>query len=162
MTTIEAMSLLKEAHPELKPIINGMATKKVSADDFDPAKHVDFKAPSKIHTMSDLKLPEGTGVSPVAVSEPFHLFTEETVQRMRAEIFSKNVWENCQYSSNLAQCQLRGFAAKYVLIFQHLVFGMTDKAFKICTFCLRCLETSRNACDHLKDCWRGAGNRNGF
>ena len=50
------------------------------------------------------------GVSPVAVSEPFSLFTKEAIQQMRAEVLSKNVLENCKYSSNIAQCQLRGFA----------------------------------------------------
>ena len=50
------------------------------------------------------------GVSPNAVSEPFPLFTEEAVQQMRAEVLSEPVWKNCQYKSNIAQCQLRGFA----------------------------------------------------
>ena len=84
----------------------------LSNDDFDPKKHIDFTPPANTLTMSDLKLPEGTGVSSFAVSDPFKLFTQEAVQRMRAEVFSKEVMENCQYSSNLAQCQLRGFAAK--------------------------------------------------
>ena len=96
--------------PEL--IINRASNKELSIEDFEPSKHIDFHPPSKIHTMSDLKLPEGTGVSSFAVSEPFQLFTEDAVDRMRAEIFSKPVWDNCQYSSNLAQCQLRGFADK--------------------------------------------------
>lgn len=103
---------MQDYKPEFQPVINGTSEKTLNTEDFDPKKHVDFKFPSKIHTMTDLKLPEGTGVSPVAVSEPFQLFTPEAVQRMRAEIFKKDVWQNCQYSSNLAQCQLRGFAAK--------------------------------------------------
>jgi len=79
---------------------------------FDPKKHIDYKPPSKTYTMSDLKLPEGTGVSPFAVSEPFQLFSQEAVQRMRAEIFKPQVLEKYQYSSNLAKCQLRGYAAE--------------------------------------------------
>lgn len=78
--------------------------------DFEPSVHLQFEQPSKIYTMEDLGLPEETGVSPVAVSEPFQLFTAEAIEQMRAEILSKPVWENCQYSSNLSQCQLRGFA----------------------------------------------------
>ena len=62
--------------------------------------------------MKELDFPDGAGVSSVAVSEPFSLFTQDAVQRMRAEILSSKVWENCQYSSNLAQCQLRGFASQ--------------------------------------------------
>jgi hypothetical protein len=77
---------------------------------FNPEEHLDYTVRPKIFTMKDLGLPSDTGVSPVAVSEPFQLFTAEAVRQMRAEILSKQVWENCQYSSNLSQCQLRGFA----------------------------------------------------
>lgn len=103
---------MDKTHPYVQPIIETMSTNTMSTDDFDPKKHLNFTPPAKTLTMSDLKLPEGTGVSPFAVSDPFQLFTQEAVQRMRAEIFSKEVLENCKYSSNLAQCQLRGFAAK--------------------------------------------------
>lgn len=54
----------------------------------------------------------GEGISPNAVSVPFPLFTEDAIKQMRAEVFSKDVLENCQYSSNLAACQIRGYAAK--------------------------------------------------
>ena len=112
MAAASVMSLLKQTEPGFQPVIKELSDKNLGTDDFDPGKHLDFKFPAKVHTMSDLRLPEGTGVSPIAVSDPFPLFTEEAVQRMRAEIFRTEVWENCQYSSNLAQCQLRGFAAK--------------------------------------------------
>lgn len=79
---------------------------------FDPRQHIDFIPPSKVHTMLELSFPENAGVSPMAVSEPFHLFTPAAIRQMRAEILSNKVWDNCQYSSNLAQCQLRGFAAQ--------------------------------------------------
>ena len=112
MASVNVLSLLQNSVLGFQPVVDGSMKKTLSTDDFDPHKHLDFKFPSKIHTMADLNLPEGTGVSPFAVSEPFSLFTEESVHRMRAEIFRTEVWENCQYSSNLAQCQLRGFAAK--------------------------------------------------
>ncbi|KAK3334217.1 hypothetical protein B0T19DRAFT_352560 [Cercophora scortea] len=82
-------------------------------DAFDPAKHLNFTPPSKTYSMTDLGLPEGTGISPLAVSEPFPLFTQEAVMRMREEVLSKDVMSNCQYSSHLAQAQLRGYANKY-------------------------------------------------
>ncbi|KAK3681007.1 hypothetical protein B0T22DRAFT_445698 [Podospora appendiculata] len=82
-------------------------------DAFDPAKHLNFSPPSKTYSMTDLGLPEGTGISPLAVSEPFPLFTQEAVLRMREEVLSKDVMRNCQYSSPLAQAQLRGYANKY-------------------------------------------------
>ncbi|ROV94792.1 hypothetical protein VMCG_08840 [Cytospora schulzeri] len=79
---------------------------------FNPSQHLRFSPPSKIHTMKEIGL-ENSGVSPIAVSEPFPLFNEEAVMRFREEVLSKDVIENCQFSSNLSQCQLRGFASKY-------------------------------------------------
>ena len=112
MATATVMSLLKGCPPGFRPVINEKLQKPLGTEEFNSKMHIDFKFPSGVHTMTDLKLPEEFGVSPIAVSEPFPLFSEEAVQRMRGEIFRPEVWENCQYSSNLAQCQLRGFAAK--------------------------------------------------
>ena len=112
MATTEILLPSNETYSHNVSGLKAMSMSDLSADDFDPKKHLDFTPPVKSLTMSDLKLPEGTGVSPFAVSDPFQLFTQEAVQRMRFEIFSKEVLKNCKYSSNLAQCQLRGFAAK--------------------------------------------------
>ncbi|BDD56440.1 hypothetical protein MPDQ_001909 [Monascus purpureus] len=79
---------------------------------FDPKKHLAYSPPSKLHTMEELGYPESRGVSPIGVSEPFPLFTPEAIQQMRAEVFKNEVWDKYQFSSNLAQCQLRGFAAE--------------------------------------------------
>lgn len=94
------------------PIITTPSASKVGDDEFNPARHLAFKEMPQVYTMKDIGLPEDTGISPVAVSEPFPLFTEEAVMRMRQEVLSPEVLGNCQYSSNLAQCQLRGFANK--------------------------------------------------
>jgi hypothetical protein len=82
---------------------------------FDASKHIQFFPPSKVWTMKELEYPDGSGISPVGVSEPFPLFTEDAIKQMRAEILSDNVWSKYQYSSNLSQCQLRGFAPEYVI-----------------------------------------------
>lgn len=82
----------------------------LSKASFDANKHLVYSPPPKTYTMSDLGLPENTGISTVAVSEPFPLFSEDAIKQMRAEVLSPEVWEHCKYSSNLAQCQLRGFA----------------------------------------------------
>ena len=79
--------------------------------DFHPGKHIDFKPPSKTYSMSDILLKKSP-ISDFAVSEPFQLFTPEAIACMREEIFKPEVMNNFQYSSNLAQCQLRGYAAK--------------------------------------------------
>jgi hypothetical protein len=80
---------------------------------FDPAKHLNYSAPSKIWSMEEIGK-AGQGISPNAVTEPFPLFTESAIKQMRAEILSKGVLDNCKYQSNLAHCQLRGFAPEYV------------------------------------------------
>jgi hypothetical protein len=93
--------------PGLDKMISNDPPPKLS---FDPEKHLNFKPPSKIFTMEELGL-QDVGVSPNAVSEPFQLFNTEAIKQMRAETLRPEVFENCQYSSNLAKGQLRGYAS---------------------------------------------------
>ena len=111
MSTIEVMQSVQTCKQGTELSIDG-AMRVIGTDDFDPKKHLNFKEPERIYTMKELKLDRGDHVSPVAVSEPFPLFTEEAVERMRQEIFKPEIMANYQYSSNLAQCQLRGYAEK--------------------------------------------------
>ncbi|KAL2809937.1 hypothetical protein BJX63DRAFT_423418 [Aspergillus granulosus] len=78
---------------------------------FDPSKHLNFTPPSKVYSMEELGYPKSRGVSPVGVSEPFPLFSAEAIQQMRKEVLSDEVFSKWKYSSELAQCQLRGYAA---------------------------------------------------
>ncbi|KAL4878516.1 hypothetical protein BJY04DRAFT_221020 [Aspergillus karnatakaensis] len=84
-------------------------TDKVS---FEPIKHLNFAPPSKVYSMEDLGYPENRGISPIGVSEPFPLFSAEAIQQMRKEVLSDEVFAKWKYSSELAQCQLRGYAAE--------------------------------------------------
>ncbi|KAI0515279.1 hypothetical protein F5B22DRAFT_195564 [Xylaria bambusicola] len=102
-----------QTKPNFTPIISQAHVLDINHDVFTPARHLAFKEMPKVHTMKELGFSETTGVSPIAVSEPFRLFTEEAVMQMRREVLSPEVFENCQYSSNLAHCYLRGFANKY-------------------------------------------------
>ncbi|PYI06606.1 hypothetical protein BO78DRAFT_429600 [Aspergillus sclerotiicarbonarius CBS 121057] len=79
---------------------------------FDPSKHLAHTPPSKVHTMKELGYPDSRGVSPIGVSEPFPLFSAEAIQLMREEVLSDEVFSKHKYSSNIAQCQLRGYAAE--------------------------------------------------
>ena len=78
---------------------------------FDPKKHLNFQPPEKIHTMKDVGM-EGHGLSPIAASEPFPLFTEEAVKQMRAEVFSEPVLRDCQYTSDFSKNMIRGMGRK--------------------------------------------------
>jgi len=79
---------------------------------FNPNKHLTYEEPKYIHTMEDIGYSATSGVSPVAVSEPFRLFSEEAVNIMREEILNKEVQENYSYTSDIAPKQIRGYAPK--------------------------------------------------
>ncbi|GKZ25709.1 hypothetical protein AbraIFM66951_001568 [Aspergillus brasiliensis] len=79
---------------------------------FDPSKHLVYVPPSKVHTMEDLGYPNSRGVSSVGVSEPFPLFSAEAVEQMRKEVLTDEVYAKHKYSSEIAKCQLRGYAAE--------------------------------------------------
>ena len=107
------------------PVVTGPATKKATRptnklpqslidgaqlaekESFDPKKHVNYQAPSKVYTMAEIGL-EGHGISPNAVSEPFPLFTKDAITQMRAEIFDEKVLAECQYSSTFNKNMVRG------------------------------------------------------
>ena len=77
---------------------------------FDPSKHLNHAPPSKVYTMKELGYPDSRGVSPIGVSEPFPLFSGEAIEQMRKEVLNPDMPAKYQYSSDLAQSQLRGFA----------------------------------------------------
>ncbi|KAI9744805.1 MAG: hypothetical protein M1818_001730 [Claussenomyces sp. TS43310] len=82
------------------------------ASHFDANKHLVYEGPTKVHTMEDIGLQASNGVSPIAVSEPFRLFSKEAIMEMRKEIFAENVLNKYCYQSDIAPMQLRGYAPK--------------------------------------------------
>jgi hypothetical protein len=80
---------------------------------FHPSKHLVYEEPKYIHTMEDIGYPATNGVSPIAVSEPFRLFSEEAVDNMRAEVLDEEVQAKYSYTSDIAPKQIRGYAPKY-------------------------------------------------
>lgn len=83
--------------------------------DFDATRHIVYRSAPKITTMRDIGY-EGRGISPVAVSEPFPLFTEDAIYQMRAEAFTQGVLDNCQVSSNFASNMIRDYSPKYIFV----------------------------------------------
>jgi len=79
---------------------------------FNPQEHLVYQPPKKVYSMTDLALPANNGVSHVAVSEPFPLFSEAAINNMRAEVLSEVVLEKYSYTSDIAPKQLRGYAPK--------------------------------------------------
>ena len=80
-------------------------TKKV---EFEAKKHLNFIPPTKRFTMADFGY-EGQGISEIAASEPFQLYTEESVEQICAELFSEAVLKDHQYQSTFAKNMIRGY-----------------------------------------------------
>ncbi|TID27458.1 Aminopeptidase 2 [Venturia nashicola] len=106
------MSAMKFSKPGFKPIIDN-TREESKPQDFNPTEHLTFTPPEQVIMMTDLGYPADMGVSPVAVSQPFKLFSDEAVQQMRSEILHPEVMKHCGYQSNIAASQLRGYAPKY-------------------------------------------------
>lgn len=92
----------------------------IEKEDFDPNKHLVFQPPKGITTMKEIGL-EGHGISPIAASEPFPLFSQEAIRQIRGEIFSEPVLRDCQYSSSFAKNMVRGMGREYVSTAIHLM-----------------------------------------
>jgi len=114
MATVGVQSQPAMPNGNFKPIIESSSAEKTSGSAaFDPSKHIAFREPPKRIMMKDIGYAEDTGISPVAVSQPFRLFSQSAIQHMRDEILNPEVWNKHQYKSNIAACQLRGYAPKY-------------------------------------------------
>ncbi|KAK6381895.1 hypothetical protein LTR65_010935 [Meristemomyces frigidus] len=97
-----------------KPIIQNQNVKrKLQNISFDPKEHLTYEQPKSVIMMKDIGYSEDTGISPVAVSEPFRLFSTECIQKFRDEALSDQVMQSCSFKSNLAPCSVRGYATKY-------------------------------------------------
>ncbi|KAF2435235.1 hypothetical protein EJ08DRAFT_605062 [Tothia fuscella] len=85
-----------------------MPSQAFEKEDFDAAKHLAFTPPEKVTMMEDLGFKD-VGVSPVAVSEPFQLFSKEAVEQMRYEILDPELKAKHGFHSNIAASQMRGY-----------------------------------------------------
>ncbi|ATY65322.1 hypothetical protein A9K55_004154 [Cordyceps militaris] len=79
----------------------------VLAEEWNPEKHVAPKTQIVQHLMKDIGL-EGQGVSPIAVTDPFPLFTKEAILQIRREIFSEQVLRDCRFKSDFNANLIRG------------------------------------------------------
>jgi hypothetical protein len=80
---------------------------------FDPDKHMIFKDSPATLSMEDFGLANDVGISPVAATLPFALFSSEAIQIMRSEITKPEVKKGYHFSSDIANSQLRGYAREH-------------------------------------------------
>lgn len=96
-----------------EPIVEKGCGKAQTQDSaFHPDQHLAFQPPEGTISMKDIGYDEGVGVSPMAVSQPFQLFSPKAVQNFRNEILSPRVFEKYAVQSNIAASHLRGFGAE--------------------------------------------------
>lgn len=80
--------------------------------EFSAPKHLIFET-ADVVTMEQIGYSESYGISPVAYSKPFQLFSKDAVEEMRQEVFAvRDNHEEHIFSSNSASIQLRGYASK--------------------------------------------------
>lgn len=107
------LDFVPSVKPNFTPIIDTSSNgHKAAKSSFDTSKHLNFTSPTEVVKMTDLGFAEDAGVSKVAVSQPFRLFSKEAIHQMRNEILNKEVMEKCKFSSNIAACQIRGYSPK--------------------------------------------------
>jgi hypothetical protein len=89
---------------------NGLleAARSTPVEKFDADKHLCFEFPERRYTMEEWGY-GGQGISPIASSSPFPLYTEGAVKQIRREIFSESVMSNCQYASTFTKNMIRGY-----------------------------------------------------
>lgn len=113
MATADVLSQSQMPKPSFRPIITGQASKrKLENVEFNPKQHLAFEEPESVLMMTDIGYSEDTGISPVAVSQPFPLFSTEAVQKFRDECLSDDVFAHNMFKSNIAACQMRGYVPK--------------------------------------------------
>ena len=113
MATADVLRFSSVPKALFKPIIESSAFKhKLDNVEFDPGQHLRYEPPKSTILMTGIGYKEDTGISPIAVSEPFRLFSTEAIQKFRDECLSDEVFANYSVRTNIAACQLRGYAPK--------------------------------------------------
>lgn len=104
-TVVLPLATPTHAFTKVEPFIE-----KSPAPTFNPSQHLSFEPPKSIVTLKELLLSEKDAVSPVAITEPFPLFTLEGVKQMRADLFRKEVVEK-HGNRTLPHCyKMRGYS----------------------------------------------------
>ena len=110
------LSTYSSYEPQVGRTMDGLASKAMGTMEscpFNAATDLEYNERPTVYTMEDLGLAKEIGISPVAVSQPFKLFSDRATERFRKAILRPEVRDNYTFSSTLAPCQLRGYATEY-------------------------------------------------
>ncbi|CAE7177549.1 hypothetical protein CFE70_005701 [Pyrenophora teres f. teres 0-1] len=98
---------------EHTPTTTAARTPAQGAVTFNPKEHLIYKDTPPTRTMESIGYHNDIGISPVAVTEPFALFSPAAIDIMRSEIAQPEVAQKHSFSSNIAANQLRGYAREH-------------------------------------------------
>lgn len=78
---------------------------------FDAARHLNFEPPSEYYTLDKLGLPSTGSISPVAITAPFPLLSDEGIRKARADLFRTEMLAKHKYveSKDPGVYKLRGY-----------------------------------------------------
>lgn len=95
-----------------------------SSAKFEPAKHLAYRARPKQHSMESLGFKE-QGISDVAVTDPFPLFSKDGIVEFRRDILSTKVQQRYRVTSHMAKSQAREYNSLVSCLFNLLsnLFG---------------------------------------
>lgn len=105
-TAVLPLPGLKHAFTKVEPLIASPS----APQNFDPSKHLCFEPPKSLVTLKELLLSEKNAISPVAITEPFPLFTLEGVKQMRADLFRAEVVNKHAYRTKSRCFKMRGYS----------------------------------------------------
>ncbi|KAF4343396.1 hypothetical protein FBEOM_2694 [Fusarium beomiforme] len=91
------------------------AAQATPVEEFDAKKHVNFEFPQRTYTKKEWGY-ESQGISLIAASDPFPLFTEAAVKQVRRELPSEDALRTCQYASTFAKNQIRGYSQSFPFV----------------------------------------------
>ncbi|KAI1614568.1 hypothetical protein EDD36DRAFT_418399 [Exophiala viscosa] len=102
-TTAHASSFGNKAFEKVEPNLS----KSVSL--FDPSQHLCFEKPKENVMLKDLGLSEEGAIAPLAITDPFPLFSLDCVRRMREEMFQEKIINGYHQRMEPGCYTLRGF-----------------------------------------------------
>jgi len=105
-TLVLPLAAPEHAFTKLEPFV----TKPPTPAQFNPSQHLCFDPPKSIVTLKELLLSDKDAISPVAITEPFPLFTLEGVKQMRADLFRKEVVEKHGNRTKPHCYKMRGYS----------------------------------------------------
>lgn len=104
---------------------------------FDPSRHLNFSPPKEFYTLEELGLSSEGSTSPVAITAPFPLLSEEGIKATRADLFRQEILEKYRWkeAKDPNVYKLRGYAQAAPFVYD---MWSSDAMLKACSQAAGC------------------------